>query len=103
MTCWLPLLLIEYILGPTSQVEMYVIFILLWITTATDICSPYQLLASHGGDLAVEVACKLYMHVAGMKIDINTISGICRGVDEIFTLFGCYAVLIDSLLPIGTA
>jgi len=63
----------------------------------------YQLLASQRGDLTVEVACKFYIHVAGVKIDINRISGFCQGVDEVFMLLGCYAVLTDSLLPVGAA
>jgi len=63
----------------------------------------YQLLASQIGDLSVEVACKSYMHVASMKLDINMISGFCQGVDEVFLLLGCYAMLIGSLLPIGAA
>jgi len=51
----------------------------------------------------VEVACKLYMHVASMKLDIHMISGFCQGVDEVSLLLGCYAMLIGSLLPIDAA
>jgi len=51
----------------------------------------------------VEVACKSYMHVASMKLDINMISGFCQGVDEVFLLLGCYAMLTGSLLPIDAA
>jgi len=61
----------------------------------------YQLLANQSGDVTVNVAFKLYIYVAVVKIDINKISGFCQGVDEVFTLLGCYAVLIGSLLPIG--
>lgn len=43
------------------------------------------------------------MHVAGIQIDIKMISGFCHGVDEVLTLLGCYAVLIESLLPIIVA
>jgi hypothetical protein len=31
------------------------------------------------------------------------ISSFCHGVDEVLALLGCYAVLIESLLPISAA